>query len=278
MSRRRDAGHGLVTLLAIASLVVTAGCAAPSRPRAAVRAPAHSAGPVEVPRATKLHHVVALGDSVPSGRACDCAPFPQVYGKLLSRRTDARVIVDNLAVSGQRTDGLMSELRRPAVRDALRRSDIVLVTIGANDFGDHYDQVVNGACGTGSSDCVSDELRSRGDHLTSVLAAIHALRAGRPTTVLVTGYWNVFQDGDVARRAFGASGLRASLGLTRRANAVIRSVATAGGARYVDLVGPFEHSGRDVTSLLAADGDHPDAAGHDLIARSLLRAGLPRMH
>ena len=49
------------------------------------------------------------------------------------------------------------------------------------------------------------------------------------------------------------------------------------GAHYVDLFRPFEQSGRDVTSLMAPDGDHPNAAGHELIARTLLDAGLPRM-
>jgi lysophospholipase L1-like esterase len=110
-------------------------------------------------------------------------------------------------------------------------------------------------------------------HLTAVLARIESLRHGSLTTVLVTGYWNVFQDGRVALAAYGRSGLRASLRLTRRANAEIRSVATDAGARYVDIYHPFES--RDVTTLLAPDGDHPDAAGHRLIARTLLRAGQP---
>jgi lysophospholipase L1-like esterase len=218
---------------------------------------------------------MALGDSVPSGMACLCDPFPQTYGSMLSARTGARVTVDNRAVSGLDTSDLISQLNTPAVENAARRADVFLVTIGANDFGDHHDQVVDGECGSGDTDCVSDELESLRANLTSVLAKIRALRQGKPTSMLVTGYWNVFQDGDVALRDVGASGLQASLDLTRRANAVIASVAAAAGARYVDLFEPFEQSGQDVTSLMAADGDHPDAAGHELIARALLEAGLP---
>lgn len=52
---------------------------------------------------------------------------------------------------------------------------------------------------------------------------------------------------------------------------------TRAGAHYVDLFSPFERGDRDVDSLMAADGDHPDAAGHELIARTLLSAGLPRL-
>jgi len=220
---------------------------------------------------------VALGDSVPSGAACQCRPFPEIYGRLLSRRTSTPVTVYNRAVSGLDTTGTLSELRGREVQSELRRADVVLLTIGANDFSDHHDQVVSGECGKGSADCVSDELVSMGRHLSTLLARIRALRDGQRTTVLVTGYWNVFQDGDVARRAFGATGVRASLALTRRANRVISRVSGAAGAHYVDISGPFERPGRNITALLASDGDHPDAAGHELIARVLLRAGLPHM-
>jgi lysophospholipase L1-like esterase len=227
-------------------------------------------------KAAPTHHVVlAMGDSVPSGAACHCRPFPEAYGDLLGQRTETRVTVDNRAVGGLDTGELLAQLRRPGMAGAVRRADVFLVTIGANDFGDHHAEVVGGRCGAGDVACVGTELAAMRQRLASVLARIRSLRAGRPTTILVTGYWNVFQDGDVARRAFGERGLQASLRLTRRANEVIRAVSDGAGARYVDIFAPFENRGADVTSLLAADGDHPDAAGHALIARTLVDAGLP---
>jgi lysophospholipase L1-like esterase len=223
------------------------------------------------------HHVVALGDSVPSGAACSCDPFPALYGPLLSRRTASPVTVENHGVSGLDTAGLLAQIQQPEVAGAVRSADVVLVTIGANDFGDRHDQVVEGACTTnGAADCVSDELVSMRARLARVLAAIRTLRQGRPTSVLVTGYWNVFEDGQVAHRAFGAAGLQASLELTRRVNAAICSVSTTAQAHYVDLFEPFQSRGRDIDSLLASDGDHPDGAGHRLIAKTLVDAGLPR--
>jgi lysophospholipase L1-like esterase len=264
MSLRRVAGRWVVPFLLALTLAVSA-----AQPTLGMFADAPP------PAAAARHVVLALGDSVPSGHACDCQPFPQTYGSLLSSTTGAQVMVDNRAVSGLKTSGLLSQLQSGTMRSAVRASDVIVVTIGANDFGDHHDQVVHGECGTRNTDCVSDELQEMRAHLATVLARIDSLRQDIPTTVLVTGYWNVFQDGDVARRAYGESGLQASLQLTRRANAAIRSVATSAGARYVDLYQPFEESGRDVTSLMAADGDHPDAAGHALIARTLLASGLP---
>lgn len=217
-------------------------------------------------------HVVALGDSVPSGAACGCDPFPVLYGRLLAHHTGGRVTVDDEGVNGLDTAGLLAQLRQPAVAGAVRRAGVVLVTIGANDFADHHDDVTGGGCGAGS-ECVDDEVGAMREGLAAVLDRVRALRNRHPTTVLVTGYWNVFEDGDVAVGASGAAGLEASLTLTRRVNAAIQGAARSAGAAYVDLFPAFQASGHDITGLLADDGDHPDAAGHALIARILLRAG-----
>jgi lysophospholipase L1-like esterase len=274
MRLRRIVGPLAASLLVVGLLVWTL-VAAPSRGDVATAR--WFAGPTAPAVAPARHVVLALGDSVPSGYACDCSPFPETYGSLLRSRTGAHVVVDNRAVGGLDTAGLIAQLHTPDMENAVRRSDVFLVTVGANDFGDHHQEVVEGQCEKGDTDCVSDELSALRGHLATVLATMRTLRDGEPTTVLTTGYWNVFQDGEVARRAFGEHGLQASLQLTRRANNVISSVSAGAGTRYVDLYRPFEHSGRDVTSLMAADGDHPDGAGHDLIARTLLGAGLRRM-
>ncbi|MEO5746297.1 MAG: SGNH/GDSL hydrolase family protein [Terracoccus sp.] len=220
--------------------------------------------------------VLALGDSVPAGTACGCSPFPAVFGSLLHRHTGAAVTVDNEAVSGLDTTGLLAQLRQRRAQRAVRRADVVLLTIGANDFADNHDRVVAGDCALDTaSACISDELAAMRTQLTTVLAEIRAMRAGRPTPVLVTGYWNVFEDGEVARHADGVSGLQASLALTRRVNETISAVASSAGAHYVDLFDMFQGRGDDIDSLLAEDGDHPDAAGHRLIAAALLAAALP---
>ena len=242
---------------------------------------AASVGDVEVvgrARRPSAHAVLAFGDSVPAGAACGCSSFPAVYGSLLRLRTDAPVTVDNEAVNGLDTKGLLAQLREPRVKTAVRRSDVFLLTIGANDFADQHDRVVAGNCvGETATDCVSDELASMRVHLVHILAEIRALRAGRPASVLVTGYWNVFEDGQVGRHVGGAAGLQASIGLTRRVNDAISSVSRSVGARYVDLFEPFQSHGGAIDSLLAPDGDHPDAAGHELIASKLLEAGLRRI-
>ncbi|TDU83585.1 lysophospholipase L1-like esterase [Kribbella voronezhensis] len=218
--------------------------------------------------------VVALGDSVTAGAACGCTAFPEIYGRLLSQRTGVQVTVENRGVSGLDSEGLLRQLEAPAAAKAVGSADVDLITIGANDFGDHHDEVVAASC---SQDCVSDELNELSGTLHHILQRIRQLRAARPTTALVTGYWNVFEDGQVARQTFSTDGIAATVELTRRVNTVIETTALAEGATPVDLAGPFQREGADVTGLLAADGDHPNGSGHQLIAEVLLAAGLPRM-
>jgi lysophospholipase L1-like esterase len=216
--------------------------------------------------------VVALGDSVTSGSNCDCTAFPQLYGDLLHERSGQTVTVDNLGVGGLDSTGLLQQLGQRDVEQATAAANVVLLTIGANDFGDHHDDVTSGQCRpAGAGDCVSDEFEQLTVNLGRILRRLHALRGDRPTTILMTGYWNVFKDGEVAERQYTPSGRIASDQLTVRTNDAIAAAARADDATYADIYTPFEDSA-DVTALLAPDGDHPDAAGHALIARVLLAA------
>jgi lysophospholipase L1-like esterase len=91
--------------------------------------------------------------------------------------------------------------------------------------------------------------------------------------VLVTDYWNVFQDGDVGTAEHGAAFQSWSDALTRAESTRICGGAQSAGATCVSLYAPFKGNGSiNPTSLLAADGDHPNAAGHQLIASTLLAA------
>lgn len=259
-------------------LVVLAACTATS---AAGRRPAPAGG--RSPSSSASAHpwlVVALGDSVTTGGPCGCTPFPELYGRQLAQVRGMSTRVRNLGVNGEDSGGLLVRLEDAGSREhaAARAADIDLITIGANDFGDQHDNVTAGRCSDAvAGDCVQDDLATMRDNLARIIAAVHRLRRGQPTAVLVTGYWNVFEDGSVARRSFPALGIRATQRVTAAANAVIRSTAQRAGTTYVDLYAPFNgpESHGDTTVLLGPDGDHPNAAGQALIARRLVAAGLP---
>lgn len=274
----------VVMCLAAALAVLTAdgGPALEGYPRTTDAAPSGTATPsADADRVARAHpqglRVVTLGDSVPAGAACGCDPFPAVYAHRLAARLGVPAHVDNWGINGLDSTGLLWRLRHPNwdLARSVARADVVVLTIGANDFGDHHDEVTEGRCSRAEDDCVADELAVMRRHIDRSLNRIRALRGGRPTSVLVTGYWNVFEDGDVARREFPAAGLGATIELTRRTNRALADTARADGLTYVDLFAPFQRTGTGITRLLAGDGDHPSAAGHALIARVLLAAGLP---
>jgi lysophospholipase L1-like esterase len=268
-------------VLLLVLLVVVAACNLLHPPAATpAKADVPSAAPT-VPSVArgKLWHIAALGDSVTSGGPCGCTPFPQRYGKEIAQVRGVRTSTQNLGVGGLDSQGLLAMLRNNSspVRRAAGAADIDLVTIGANDFSDQHDNVTSGRClGGVGTECVSDELASLQRNVAAVVSTIRRLRGHHPTAILVTGYWNVFEDGAVARRSFPRIGVRATKRLTVLANDEIRRAARRSGATYVDLYEPFDgpYTRGDPTRLLGPDGDHPNAAGQELIAKRLLAAGL----
>jgi lysophospholipase L1-like esterase len=214
--------------------------------------------------------VVGLGDSVTSGEHCDCDDYVTAFGRLLSTQEGITVTVANDGESGSTSEGLASELRSDDdLRSDVRDADVVVVTMGANDLAPALSAWRSGSC---PASCSDPEVGAMQADLDRVLDTVGSLGGGR-TRVLVTTYWNVFTDGDVARKAERSGYLAWSDALTRKANAAISTVAAQHGATLVDLYAPFKGDGsQDPTHLLAPDGDHPNAAGTALICRAVLAA------
>ena len=107
-------------------------------------------------------------------------------------------------------------------------------------------------------------------NVTAVVADVHALQPA--AAVLIFGYWNVVEDGDVGRKDYGDDGVAEAAAATKDCNDALRKAAA--GAVYVDTTTAVKgDSGEeDPTGLLAADGDHPNAAGHAAIAAAAYAA------
>lgn len=256
-SRRRWALVLLSSLALLATALLTAaGTADPPAP------PQRGAGgPLRV---------VGIGDSVTAGNACNCVDFVRLYARALtSRGTPATA--SNLGAGGLTSTQLLDELGRPGpLRDAVAGGDVLLVTIGANDLYPALQQWSNGGC---PPSCWGPQVARVGATVGQLVSLAKKLRGDPHEQVLVTGYWNVFDDGDEAAAARGTAYLAWSDRLSRALNAALCDAARRTGATCVDLYTPFKGDGsRNPTPLLAADGDHPNAAGHRLIAGALLAA------
>jgi lysophospholipase L1-like esterase len=221
--------------------------------------------------------VVGLGDSVPSGYGCHCRELVGGYADLTAAATGRRVRAVNLGQDGSTSGDLLADLTADrGVRRAVAGADVVLLITGANDVQPLLAQWDAGRCPDLA--CFDRELPQVGRRLTAVLAAVRALRAGRPTEVLVATYWNVFLDGAAARRQ-GREYQAMSRTVTRAIAAAECSAAARARVRCVDLAPLFTGptGDRDATPLLQADGDHPNQAGHAAIARALVATGWPRL-
>ena len=77
-----------------------------------------------------LHYVV-LGDSIAAGSGLR-NPGEANYGRIVANTNG--YTYQNFGLNGQRTSGLLSQLDRGDVADAVRRADIISISIGGNDF------------------------------------------------------------------------------------------------------------------------------------------------
>lgn len=250
----------LVVLLALAP--AAAGCAVLGGSRA------HRGGRAPTRPRTVSATVVGLGDSVMSGYHCDCGGPVTAYAVDVENRDRVHVRARDLGVAGATTTDLAAQLRRSGTVADVVSARVVLVIIGANDLAPSLQAWRTSGC---PSSCYGPQVDRMGRHLDAVLARVHTLRAHSRGVVLVADYWNVFPDGAPARSDGGEAEIAWGRRVTRSADTTICAAARANGAVCVDTYAPFL-AGGDPSRYLVADGDHPDKAGVDLIARALLAA------
>ncbi|GAC1419546.1 MAG: hypothetical protein NVSMB57_13900 [Actinomycetota bacterium] len=170
------------------------------------------------------------------------------------------------ATSGSLVETLSTDAHTQA---AVAGADIVVVTIGANDF--HDADLMRSGCA--DVRCFAAPISTLQKNLTTIVNRIRVLRDNRTTAIRLTGYWQIWKDGAVAQK-LGRHYRTVNDALTREVNATIAQVASATESGFVDLYRPFRGDGdADDTQLLASDGDHPNANGHSVIASALLNSG-----
>ncbi|MHB8513644.1 MAG: SGNH/GDSL hydrolase family protein [Actinomycetota bacterium] len=220
-------------------------------------------------------HLVALGDSVAAAVHCDCEGYVGIYSAWLADETHRNVETLNFGLGGKTSSDLVDDVTNDvSVRNALRKANVVLLEIGANDFD--FSSYDGPSCDNLS--CFADDISQLRKNLAAIGSAIKTLRQGKATFVVVTGYWAVWSDGAVGQ-SHGPTYMRINYSLTQHTNQVTSDFANAELFHYVDIYAPFHgpEGNRDDTVLLADDGDHPSSAGHALIASTMLNAGVPSL-
>ena len=198
-----------------------------------------------------------LGDSVAVGAGCSCPTYADLRASKLAIKSGKPATVTNAGQDDMTTTDLLSQLDDPVLTRALHSATVVTITIGANDFDDGLAGRDDCAVGRALS-CYRAELTALPGLMHEILSRIHRLTPAS-ATVMATGYWNVFLDGDIGRE-HGSNYVTTSDALTRAANALIAGQSALTADRYTDLSTPFEsQTPSGLPALLAANGDHPSA-------------------
>jgi len=251
---KRTIGRGRATgalAILIAVSGVTAACGTSSQSSAST------------PAAPKTWSVVALGDSVPRGTNCECRPYPPLSADGLAATIGQTVTATNDSVAGYTTSGVLRQLESDgAVIDHIRAARAVEIEVGANDVA--YSR----RCGT-SVECYAPLVPPVERNLTAIVRRVRELSSGHRALVVLLDYWSIWLGGKYAAEK-GDAYVNAAREMTDQVNAAIKSTATESGSAYVDLRRAFKgpNYAYDETHYLSSDGDHPNAAGHEAIARA----------
>jgi acyl-CoA thioesterase I len=173
--------------------------------------------------------------------------------------------VSNEAVNGFSSGDVLAQLRSNAdVISQVTNANVIEIEIGANDVG------YNRSCGA-SVACYQPMIRSMEHNLTDVVAQVRQLTHAHPVLVILLDYWSVWLGGQYAE-ARGPVYVDAAAELTDQVNTVIKGTAAQTGSAYIDLRAAFKGPdyAYDETRYLASDGDHPNAAGHQEIAATVV--------
>ena len=211
---------------------------------------------------------LGLGDSVPQGGPCtNCTTFIERVGTDMARKAGVKAAVRNESVAGYKTADVLTQLESNSTKSLLETSDLVIVTIGANDFD--LDTLV-GQCAHSDVSCVADDVNDVTGRVRTILERVKAGMSTPGATVVVTGYWNVGFDGKAGRNK-GPDYVKVADMVTEAFNANVKKIANEVGVVYVDVRTPFKGAdgNRDDTALLMDDGDHPSEEGHKVLAEAV---------
>ena len=200
------------------------------------------------PTQSKDVSIVALGDSLTRGIGDSKGKgYVQYMLADLKSRTTQLVDLSNLAISGYTSQQLIDQLKQPEIQRQIQRSDIIVMTIGANDL------FQGGTSLTSFKQSNIDALEIM--YLNNLKEIYESIRKINPlTTVYHIGLYNPFIE---------LSNAKITSSAVRKWNFDTAELAATFG-KFV-FVPTFDLFQLNVNNYLAGDKFHPNNMGYQLV-------------
>lgn len=205
------------------------------------------------------YHYTAIGDSLTTGAgAWLSGGFAPAYRRMAESRLRTSVGYENLGVNGLTSQKLLPMVQSdPRMRAALRRADIITVSIGANDLRPYTKAIADGSGLQGSQ--IHQVLNRTKGNVRQIVYNLYQIKSPqrKPFIIRMVGVYNPFPN------------IREAGMYARQYNAFL---TTLGGPNYrvANIYPAFEGKERE---LLFLDGVHPNSRGYRVIAQELDRLG-----
>ncbi|GGA63503.1 SGNH/GDSL hydrolase family protein [Ornithinibacillus halotolerans] len=202
----------------------------------------------------KDKHIVAIGDSLTQG--VGDSTNQGGYVGLIDKHLNAEekvVTIDNFGKRGNRTEQLLERLNESNIQDSIKKADIILITIGANDIM----QVVKENFMEITYTIFSEERVHYEERLKQIFAKIDTINPD--ATIYLIGFYNPFQKYFEHIKELDM--------IADDWNSTSQQVAEKAGATFIPTKDLFTD---ESVNLFAEDHFHPNEFGYQRIAERIL--------
>jgi len=220
----------------------------------------------------------AMGDSLAAGLIAEMGYVPR-YATYINTDTGATVTTLNLGIPGWKSADLLNSLQNdPAFRKQVSDAEVVTWDIGGNDLSSAHDSFVANTCGgPDNQDCLRSAVSTFETNWDAIVAELLKLRDPSKTILRTMDIYNPYVAADMQAGRFTT--------VESYLDQVNTHIHDSGQANNIPVAqvhtafnGADGMTDPGTLNLLAADGFHPNDAGHKVIADQLRVLGYAPLH
>lgn len=204
--------------------------------------------------------IAVLGDSLAKGTGDDDGSgFARRTVDLLQKNGKEAKLIANLGINGQKTASVLSSLEEPGVQHVLKQSNMIFVSIGANDLFNAGEALGNTQQAPSKQQLLAN-LPKASKTLQKILERIAQINPD--AHILYLGLYNPFSDLPEIR----VPGNEAVTAWNTTALNIINSQSN------MSLIPTFDLFQQNLNKYLSSDHFHPNGTGYEQIAERVVQS------